>query len=97
MLSNRFSNKQCKVTVNAALVYTINSIWFARNQFRFNNKKIPWQGSISSIVSKVNLVGNCTIATYVSMSNLVVLKKFNIKLHPPKAPSIKEVFWNPPL
>jgi ribonuclease HI len=31
------------------------------------------------------------------MSDFVILKKFNITLHPPKAPSIKEVFWNPPL
>jgi ribonuclease HI len=30
------------------------------------------------------------------MSDFVLLKKFNITLHPPKAPVIKEVFWNPP-
>jgi hypothetical protein len=31
------------------------------------------------------------------MSSFYLLKKFNITLHPPKAPLIKEIFLNPPL
>lgn len=31
------------------------------------------------------------------MSDFALLKKFNITLHPSKAPQIKEIFWNPPL
>ena len=31
------------------------------------------------------------------MSDFSLLKKFNITLHPARAPVIKEVFWNPPL
>ncbi|KAK2416759.1 hypothetical protein QL285_039126 [Trifolium repens] len=30
------------------------------------------------------------------MRDFSILKKFNIILHPPKAPSIKDVIWNPP-
>jgi len=91
-LANRFSNKQCKVVVNAALVFTINAIWYARNQMRFNNYKIPWKSAISSITYNVNLTGNCTQSTCLSMSDFILLKKFNITLHPPKAHVIKEVF-----
>lgn len=40
-LCDRFTNKKCKVVINAAVVFTINSIWYARNQIRFNNRKIP--------------------------------------------------------
>ena len=31
------------------------------------------------------------------MSNFVILKKFNVTLHPPKAPKIIEVIWKPPI
>jgi len=96
-LCDRFTNKQCKVVINAALVFTINSVWYARNQIKFNNRKIPWKSSISSIISNVNITGNCTNATSLSMLDFSLLKKFNITLHPPKAPQIKEIFWNPPL
>ena len=61
------------------------------------NIKIPWKSSISLIISSVNLTRNCPNATCVSMSDFILLKKFNITLHPPKAPIIKEVFWNPPM
>jgi ribonuclease HI len=30
------------------------------------------------------------------MRDFTVLKKFNVTLHPPRAPSIKEVIWSPP-
>jgi ribonuclease HI len=30
------------------------------------------------------------------MRDFCILKKFNIKIHPPKPPSIKEVIWSPP-
>jgi len=40
-LANRFSNKQCKVVVNAALIFTINVIWYATNQLRFITSKFP--------------------------------------------------------
>jgi len=31
------------------------------------------------------------------MSDFQILKKFSISIHPPRAPQIKEVIWNPPL
>jgi len=31
------------------------------------------------------------------MSDFIVLKKFQISIHPPRAPMIREVIWHPPL
>jgi len=94
-LSDKFSNKHCKITINSALVFILNAIWFARNQLRFNNKIIPWRSSITNIAASIQLTGNCSRATSISMSDFVLLKKFNVTIHPPRAPVIKEVFWNP--
>jgi hypothetical protein len=34
---------------------------------------------------------------YSSISDFSNLKKFNVTIHPPKAPDIKEVIWHPPI
>jgi hypothetical protein len=34
---------------------------------------------------------------YSSISSFNILKKFNVTIHPPKAPDIKEVIWHPPI
>ncbi|MCI07933.1 putative ribonuclease H protein [Trifolium medium] len=31
------------------------------------------------------------------MKEFVILKAFNEKIHPPKAPKIKEISWHPPI
>jgi hypothetical protein len=92
----RFSNQQTKLVVNSAIVNIINTIWFARNQVRFNNKKISWRSSISSITALVSLAGNNSKTYSLSMSDFTILKKFDITLNPPKAPKIIEVIWIPP-
>lgn len=92
----RYSNHQSKLVANSAIIYIINSIWFARNQLRFSNKKIHWKSSISSVLALVSLAGNNSRTTSLSMSDFSLLKKFNINLHPPRAPKIIEVIWHPP-
>lgn len=83
--------------VTSALINIFNSIWFARNQIRFQSKKIPWRSSIASIISNVALSGNLSkkVASP-SIANFIILKKFNVSLHPPRAPKIIEVLWQPP-
>jgi hypothetical protein len=90
-------NPQCKIVVTSALINIFNSIWFARNQIRFQSKKIPWRSSIASIISNVALSGNLSkkVASP-SIANFIILKKFNVSLHPPRAPKIIEVIWQPP-
>jgi hypothetical protein len=46
------------VVVLASIINAFDSIWFARNQVRFNNKVIPWKTAINLIISKTSLSGN---------------------------------------
>ncbi|XP_024632555.1 uncharacterized protein [Medicago truncatula] len=58
---------------------------------------IHWKSSITSIISSTFLSGNYTSACdYTNITDFVFLKKFSIDIHPPKAPKIIEVLWNPP-
>jgi ribonuclease HI len=96
-LCDRSWQPQCKVVILASLVNIISTIWYVRNQIRFQNKIIPWENAIALISANVSLSGNLTCHTYhSSMRDFSILKKFSITLHPPKAPSIKEVLWAPP-
>lgn len=95
---NKCSSPQGKLVITAVMINIFNVIWFARNQSRFNNKKIHWRTSIANLISSTSLSGNNTLAT--SNSNLydfAFIKKFNINLHPPRAPQIIEVIWHPPI
>jgi len=79
------------------MINLINSIWFSRNQLRFKNKKIHWKSSLNIIKSNTALCGNLSTAVASnSLSNFVILKKFEVTLHPPKAPRIIEVLWKHP-
>jgi hypothetical protein len=97
-LCNKGWNPQCKVVITSALVNIFNTIWYARNKTRFNNKRINWRTSISVIISNTSLAGNLTNKKgYSSMTDFIILKKFNVNLHPPQALQIIEVLWNPPI
>jgi ribonuclease HI len=96
-ICDRSWQPQCKIVIQAALINIISTIWYVRNQMRFNNKILPWENAVSLIVANVALSGNLTKLTYhSSMRDFAVLKKFNVTLHPPRAPTIKEVIWSPP-
>ena len=97
-LCDRSWTPQCKLVIKAAIVNILTTIWFVRNQARFNNKTIQWRSAISLVSSSVSFTGNnTTLTSYSSKTNFQILKKFDISIHPPKAPVIKEVIWNPPL
>lgn len=89
---------QCKLTITACLVNVINCIWYVRNQARFQNKIIDWRIVINIIITSTALSGNNTNKTSaVDMTEFRILKALKINIHPPKAPSIKEVLWHPPI
>jgi len=97
-LCDRGWSPQCKIAVTAAIVHIIATIWFYRNQARFQSKSTHWRLAINSIISNVALSGNNTSkASNSFVRDLVILKKFNINIHSPKAPIIKEVIWQPPI
>lgn len=89
---------QCKVVILSALINLFNSIWFARNQARFNNKTVNWKSAIAMIIANTSIAGNATWKTSTnSIRDFIIIKTFNVSTHQPRAPIIKEVIWSPPL
>jgi ribonuclease HI len=96
-LVDRNWSPQCKVVIKASLINIFSTIWFVRNQARFNDKLIPWRTAINLVISSVALSGNLSrVSGHCPIQDFSILKHFNIKVHPPNAPTIKEVLWSPP-
>jgi len=88
---------QCQIVVSAAIINLINTIWFARNEARFNNKHITWQSTIAKIIAATSLSGNHTNkVSNNSVRDFTILKSFRVTMHHPKAPTTTEVLWQPP-
>jgi len=88
----------CNVVIQAAVINIINTIWFCRNQQRFNNKKINVRSTINLIISGTSLAGNISkCAANTTIADFVLLKAFSVKINYGKAPTIKEVLWQPPV
>jgi hypothetical protein len=97
-LCERSWSPQCKVTILSAILNIMTAIWSARNNARFNNKLTHWKSAISWISSNITLAGNNTRSCSTgSIRDFTVLKNFNVIIHPPKAPVIKEIVWQPPI
>jgi len=97
-ICKKASKPQCKVVITSALINIINVVWFARNQARFNDKNVNWRSVISVIISNSSIAGNLTNKKALSsLYDFVILKKFNVGIHPPNAPKIIEVLWNSPI
>jgi hypothetical protein len=89
---------QCKLAITAALINLINTIWYARNQARFENRLINWKSAITMIIASTSLSGNNTkkVASG-SIRDFIVLKHFKINIHNPSVPIVNEILWHPPL
>ena len=97
-ICNNSWNPQCKTVITASIINICNGIWYARNQLRFQNKRIPWKSTLASIASCTALSGNLSKSVaFANVSNFMLLRKFNVKLNPPRAPKVIEVIWQPPL
>jgi hypothetical protein len=71
----------------------MSAIWFARNNAIFNNKITYWKSAVNWIQVNVSMAGNRSkCCAYSSISDFSILKKFNVTIHPPKAPDIKKLF-----
>jgi ribonuclease HI len=89
---------QSKITLNAAIINLLNTLWLIRNQARFYGKFIPWLSAIPLIIASTALVGNNTSkVSSNSIRDFSFLKFFKIAIHHPRVPVIKEIIWNPPL
>jgi len=97
-ISDRIWTPQCKIVIIACLVNILNTIWYTRNQARFQNKNIDRKVAINMIISSTAFSGNSTLKTSaVDMTEFRILKALKINIHPPRAPTIKEVLWHPPI
>jgi hypothetical protein len=70
----------------------------ARNNARFYNKTTHWKSVVNWIQANVSMARNRSKSSaYPSISYFSILKKYNVIIHPPKAPGIKEVIWHSPI
>jgi ribonuclease HI len=89
---------QSKITIIAAIINLLNTIWLARNQLRFNDNLITWRSAISMIIASTSLTGNNTSkSSSNSMRDFTFLKQFSINIHHPRVPYSREILWHPPL
>lgn len=83
---------QWKVVILAAIISCYNTIWFCRNQKRYQEKIINIRTAKNLIISSTNMAGNLTtLSSRASMSEFVILKHFDVKVKPPEPQIIKEV------
>jgi len=96
-ICNASWNPQCKIVITTTIINIINSIWFARNQMGFKNKRIHWKSSLVTVKCNTTLCGNLSkVVASNNISNFVILIFFDVILHPPRAPQSIEVLWKPP-
>jgi ribonuclease HI len=97
-ITDRNWSPQYKETITAAIINLTNTIWFARNQVRFNNKRISLPTAISLIIANTCLSGNNTkkVASN-SIRDFSILEFFKINIDNQNSPSVKEILWQPPL
>jgi hypothetical protein len=89
---------QIKVTITAAIINLLNTIWFARNQARYSNLHLSWRYAISLIIATTSLSGNNTIKTSTnSIRDFSFLKMFRISIHHSRPSIMREVLWIPPM
>ncbi|XP_019462957.1 PREDICTED: uncharacterized protein LOC109361883 [Lupinus angustifolius] len=81
----------------ACIIHTISTIWYCRNQLRFEGRKISMAQEIAKIRRGTTLDGSCSNAiAFSSLHEFSILKFFNVPLNYSKAPSYSEVIWKRP-
>lgn len=74
--------------VLSGVVNILWSIWFSRNQVRFENKSVYISDAINLALANIALSGNLSSGT--------ILQKLSVSYRVDKAPLIKEIIWNSP-
>jgi len=98
LLLKRNWSHQCKLVIKSCIINILNFIWHKRNQTRFQDKTLHWKSAINGIIAKTSIAGNKTTkADRCDMLEFSILKACKVNIKAPNAPSVKEVFWFPPL
>jgi len=97
-LLDRNWSPQCTLVIKACIINVFNIIWFRRNHIRYHDKFLHWKSAINLIVAQTSMVGNNTKKfARGDMQEFSILKACKVTIRPPRAPTIKEVIWSPPL
>ncbi|KAF1877237.1 hypothetical protein Lal_00012008 [Lupinus albus] len=90
-------NSQVKDVMVIAITHTISTIWFCRNQAKFEDKNIYLYQVVAKIKREVSLSGQtATTSPSLSLQDLLILTTFNVTINLNMTPSIVEVIWQPP-
>jgi hypothetical protein len=79
--------------VLVGIINIVDIILYCHNQAHFRNKIVNFHSTVNRICASVNITGSSLKSTFfASIHEFQILKAFAIKLHPPNAPKIKEVY-----
>ncbi|XP_019433776.1 PREDICTED: uncharacterized protein LOC109340519 [Lupinus angustifolius] len=93
----KMHNKQVKEVHIACAINTLSTIWFCRNQKRFEGILITISQAIRRIKRDTSLAGNSSSASASpNVEDLLILRSFNINAKLNLALRITEVTWLPP-
>ncbi|CAL5205446.1 unnamed protein product [Lathyrus oleraceus] len=80
-----------------AMIFSLAEIWQVRNVAQYHNKLIPIHNVITNIKTQIIMANNnSSLTSSASMTYFNLLKSFQVTIHPPEAPIIKEVIRQPP-
>lgn len=93
---NSHWSDQTKDVVLSAIINVIHTIWFCRNQIRFNNQNVRLRSAITMISAATTFSGSISRGCMsAAIDEFSILKAFKVIIHPCKAPIIKQVDWYP--
>lgn len=90
VVNNHWSD-QTKDVVLSATINVIQTIWFCRNQIRFNNHTVQFRSAATTFSG--NISRGCMSS---AMDEFSTLNGFKVRIHPCNALIIKQVDWHPP-
>ncbi|XP_019433239.1 PREDICTED: uncharacterized protein LOC109340119 [Lupinus angustifolius] len=91
--NNNFS-KQIQQLLLICSVSTISTIWFCRNQIRFEDRVVSLNQAIARIIRDTTISGNySTMSANPFIKDLIILKHFKVSIYYNYAPKITKVLW----
>lgn len=91
-------SSQVHDVILAAILSSISAIWQCRNKLRFEGVSTPLPRAFNLICASASLSDQLSKGTMTSsIEDFFILRVFSVTRHAPRAPSIKEVMWHPPL
>ena len=95
-MSVSFSD-QVRVLWKTAIHAVVWSVWFTRNQLIFKSKAVDFRSALSLVWCAVSDANRLEIGCmHNCVDDLLILRRFDLRGRPARAPNIKSVIWSPP-